>query len=139
MVLGFNAARQQDLLRPFGVDRADGWQLVLAFALGSGLAALVTVWLLQRQHRDRSHPLVRAWRDMTRRVGRRGWRKEPSEPPLAWARRVATGLPGAGDELILLSERYTQWRYAGTGLTDEEQTRLLRGLRKLRMPRRDRT
>jgi transglutaminase-like putative cysteine protease len=139
LVLGFNAARQQDLLRPFGVEQADGWQLVLAFALGSGLAALVTVWILQRQHRDRSHPLVRAWRDMTRRVGRRGWRKEPSEPPLAWARRIGAALPSGSEELILLSERYTQWRYAGSSLTDEEQTRLLRGLRKLRMPRRDRT
>lgn len=138
LVLGFNAARQQNLLRPFGIDEAEGWQLVLAFVLGSVLAAAVTFWFLFRQHRDRSHPLVRAWRDTTRRLGRAGWRKDASEPPLAWARRLAAMQPAGAADLLLLSQRYCDWRYAGASLTDEEQTRLIRGLRGIRMPRRDR-
>jgi protein-glutamine gamma-glutamyltransferase len=138
LVLGFNAARQQSLLKPFGIDQAEGWQLVVAFALGSALAALVTFWFLLRHHRDRSHPLLRAWRETTRRLGRVGWRKHPSEPPLSWAGRVANAVPGAGAELLLLSRRYCDWRYAGASLTDEEQTRLIRGLRGIRMPRPDR-
>ena len=138
LVLGFNSARQQNLLRPFGIDRAEGWQLVTAFAIGSALAALVTVWFLMRQHRDRSHPLVRAWRETTRRLGRLGWRKEPSEPPLLWAGRLREAAPAGANDLFLLSQRYCDWRYAGASLTDEEQTRLIRGLRGIRMPRRDR-
>ena len=138
MVLGFNAARQQDLLRPFGIEEAEGWQLVLAFTLGSLQAALVAVWFLLRQHRDRSHPLVRAWRQLTRRLARSGWTKAASEPALSWAHRIAAAAPGASADLVLLSQRYCDWRYAGASLTDEEQTRLIRGLRGIRMPRRDR-
>jgi protein-glutamine gamma-glutamyltransferase len=138
LVLGFNAARQQALLRPFGIDEAEGWQLVVAFVLGSVLAALVTFWFLLRQHRDRSHPMVRAWRDMTRRAGRAGWRKQASEPALRWARRVQDAVPAAADELVALSQRYCDWRYAGASLTDEEQTNLIRGLGGIRLPRRDR-
>jgi transglutaminase-like putative cysteine protease len=97
LVLGFDALRQQDLLKPVGIDRADAWQLVLAFGIGAGLALAVTLWVLLHQHRDRSHPVLRAWRAMARRVARAGFAKGRHEPPLAWARRGAGALPDAGD------------------------------------------
>jgi hypothetical protein len=68
LVLGFNALRQQSLLKPIGIDQAEAWQLVAAFGAGSALALCLTLWILLRQHRDRSHPLLRAWRQLTRRL-----------------------------------------------------------------------
>jgi hypothetical protein len=117
LVLGFNAARQQGLLRPLGIEQAEAWQLVTAFGIGSALALALTLWFLLRQHRDLSHPLVRAWREFSRRLGR----AEVSSVVLSF------------------SQVYSDWRYAGRVLTDEEQTRLIRGLRGFRMPRRDRS
>lgn len=137
LVLGFNAARQQSLLRPFGIDEAQAWQLVTAFGIGSVLALGVTLWFLLRQHRDRSPPLVQAWRVLVRRLRRAGWIKEPSEPPLSFARRVAGQLTANGPDLMSVSQRYSDWRYAGFDLTDEEQTALIRSLRGFRIIRRN--
>ena len=137
LVLGFNAARQQSLLRPFGIDEAQAWQLVTAFGIGSVLALALTLWFLLRQHRDRSPPLVQAWRVLVRRLRRAGWIKEPSEPPLSFAHRVAGQLTANGPDLMSVSQRYSDWRYAGSDLTDEEQSALIRSLRGFRIIRRN--
>ncbi len=139
LVLGFNAARQEGLLRPLGIEQAEAWQLVTAFGIGAAFALALTLWFLLRQHRDRSHPLVRAWREFSRRLARAGWAREPSEPPLSFARRLAQARPEVADVVLTVSQGYSDWRYAGGILTDEEQTGLLRGLRGFRMPRRDRS
>ena len=139
LVLGFDALRQQSLLKPIGIDQAQAWQLVAAFGAGSALALGVTLWVLLRQHRDRSHPVMRGWRRLTRRLGRAGWPKRRDEPPLAYARRVAAGFPEAAGELLSVSQRYSDWRYAASTLTDEQQTELARHLRGFRIPTRSRS
>jgi hypothetical protein len=126
-------------LKPVGIDRAEAWQLVLAFGIGSGIALAVTLWVLLHQHRDRSHPLLRAWRSLTRRMGRAGWPKQRDVPPLAYARRIAALAPGVAPALLLVSERYSDWRYAAATLTDEQQVELARALRAFRIPPRSRT
>jgi hypothetical protein len=138
LVLGFDALRQKSLLKPIGIDQAEAWQLVAAFGAGSALALCLTLWVLLRQHRDRSHPLLRAWRQLTRRLGRAGWPKRREEPPLAFARRVAGLLPGNPTGLLSVSQRYSDWRYAGVSLTDEQQAELARQLRGFRIPTRSR-
>ena len=139
LVLGFDALRQQSLLKPIGIDQAQAWQLVAAFGAGSALALGLTLWVLLRQHRDRSHPVLRAWRRLARRLGRAGWPKRRDEPPLEYARRVATGFPEAADGLLSVSQRYSDWRYAGDSLTDEQQAELARRLRGFRIPTRSRS
>jgi hypothetical protein len=121
-----------------GIDRADAWQLVLAFGIGAGLALAVTLWALLHQHRDRSHPVLRAWRAMARRVGRAGFAKGRDEPPMAWARRVAGARPEAADAMLSVSQRYSDWRYAQAKLTEEQQAELARQLRRFRIPSRSR-
>jgi transglutaminase-like putative cysteine protease len=139
LVLGFNAARQKSLLHPLGIDEAEAWQLVTAFGIGSALALGLTLWFLLHEHRDRGHPLIRAWRAFTRRLQRVGLGKRLEEPPLSFANRVAMALPGQAANLISLSRRYSDWRYAGAVLTDEEQRALIRSLREFRIPNRYRT
>ncbi len=139
LVLGFDALRQQHLLKPIGIDQAEAWQLVAAFGVGSALALGLTLWVLLRQHRDRSHPVLRAWRRLTRRLGRSGWPKRRDEPPLAYARRVASGFAEVADELLSVSQRYSDWRYAAHSLTDEQQAELVHRLRGFRIPNRSRS
>ena len=133
LVLGFNAQRQAGLLKPLGVDEADAWQLVVAFAVGTGLALLATLWFLLHAHRDRSPPLLRAWRRFVGRLRRAGIDKRPAEPPLSFGQRAAALLPAQAEALLAVSRRYTDWRYAGLALTDEEQERLARELRAFRV------
>jgi transglutaminase-like putative cysteine protease len=133
LVLGFNAERQKDLLGPLGIEDAQAWQLVAAFAVGSALALLLTLWILLNEHRDRSHPLLVAWRGFAARLRRAGIDKRPEEPPTSFGRRAAGLLPAKATELISLSSRYADWRYAGIALTDEEQRGLVRALRRFRV------
>ena len=133
LVLGFNAQRQKSLLKPLGIADADAWQLVSAFAVGSALALMLTLFFLLREHRDRSHPLIRAWRAFTRRLRRAGLAKQPEEPPVTFARRAAGFLPQQAEQIISVSQRYSDWRYAEGKLTDEEQRGLARSLREFRI------
>jgi hypothetical protein len=132
LVLGFDAARQKGLLKPLGIDEADAWQLVTAFGIGSALALALTLWFLLHEHRDRSHPIIRAWRSLTRRLRRAGYAKGLDEPPLAFARRLANRLPGGTADLLPISQRYSDWRYASLVLTQDEQQELARSLRAFR-------
>jgi transglutaminase-like putative cysteine protease len=133
LVLGFNAQRQAGLLKPLGIDEADAWQLVLAFAVGSGIALLATLWFLLHEHRDRSPPLLRAWRDFVARLRRAGIDKRAEEPPLSFGQRAAALLPAQSGAVLAVSRRYADWRYAGLQLTEEEQRGLARELRAFRV------
>lgn len=133
LVLGFNAQRQKNLLRPLGIADAEAWQLVTAFAIGSALALMLTLFFLLREHRDRSHPLIRAWRAYLRRLRRAGLAKQLEEPPLTFARRAAAKLPEQAEQILSVSRRYSDWRYAARTLTDEEQRGLAQSLRQFRI------
>jgi hypothetical protein len=91
LVLGFDAARQKSLLKPLGIDEADAgsWSRHSASARRWRDADL---WFLPREHRDRSHPIIRAWRAFTRRSAGLVHAKEHEEPPLAFAQRLAERL-----------------------------------------------
>jgi len=109
-VLGFDAARQQAMFRPIGVE-ASPWKLVGIFAAIAGLALALTSWLLAR--REREHDAVlRAWHRLGRRYARAGLGRAPDEPALHWAARVAAAREAGAPELLVLSQRFVHWRYA---------------------------
>ncbi len=132
LVVSFDAARQASLLRPLGVDRASSGQLAAAFAVGAGLAAALTLWVLLRGRPRPRDPLVRAWLDFTRRLRRAGLAKAPAEPPLSFGERLAAALPDQAATLRSLSRRYTAWRYAAATLPPDEKARLIAELRAYR-------
>ncbi|SEK74048.1 Transglutaminase-like enzyme, putative cysteine protease [Pseudoxanthomonas sp. GM95] len=116
LVLGFNAERQSQLLKPFGVDQLDEGKLGLLFALAGGATLLGMAWLLARGERE-ADPLLRQWHRLGRRYRRLGLQPEPSEPALAWAQRVRlarSDKAATNENLISLSQRFAQARYAST-------------------------
>ena len=123
-VLGFNAQRQQDLLKPFGFGPLQGRHLILLFATLAGLALAWMAWLIARGERERD-PLLRAWHRLEGRYRRLGRGRAPHEPAQAWAARVAADQPRAGDHLASLSQRFSDARYAATA---GELERLLKDL-----------
>ncbi|MGH8025152.1 MAG: transglutaminase TgpA family protein [Pseudoxanthomonas sp.] len=112
LVLGFNADRQQRLLQPLGMDRLDGGRLGVLFGIFALTALAWMGWLLARGERERD-PLLRAWHRLGRRYARLGLERQPHEPALDWAERVARARPQSADTLIPLSRRFAQTRYAG--------------------------
>nr|WP_152984556.1 DUF3488 and transglutaminase-like domain-containing protein [Stenotrophomonas terrae] len=109
-VLSFNAERQQHLLSAIGIKQLNPSQLVALFAGFAVLALGLMAWLLARGERQRD-PLLRAWHRLDRRYQRLGLGREPSETASDWAARVDRARPGS--DLLALSQRFTQARYAG--------------------------
>lgn len=113
LVLSFDANRQQQLLRPLGIDRLQPAQLVAIFIAFAGGALGWMAWLLARGERERD-PLLRAWHRLARRYARHGLAREPAETATDWAQRVHHQRPDPA--LLSLSQRFVQARYAGTTL-----------------------
>jgi len=113
-VLGFNAQRQQSLLKPLGLERLGAGALVALFAAIAALALAWMAWLIARGERQRD-PLLRAWHALEARYRRLGRGRAAHEPALAWAIRVAADSPRAGQHLATLAARFNLARYAPTG------------------------
>ncbi len=110
-VLGFDANRQQRLLRPFGVDRIDDRTLVLLLMLALALGLLWMVWFSRRNERE-PDPVLRAWHAMARRYRQFGLERFPDEPAGRWVERVAAARPELAGHLRELCDRFSDWRYA---------------------------
>jgi transglutaminase-like putative cysteine protease len=125
LVLTFDANRQQQLLRPLGIDRLEPAQLIGIFTTFAVLALGWMAWLLARGERERD-PLLRAWHRLGRRYARHGLAREPAESATDWAQRVHRQRPDPA--LLSLSIRFVQARYAGA----EFDPSLVRDLRRHR-------
>ena len=110
------------------------WCWPSASAPGCRLA-LYAVAVAARNTSDRSDPLVRAWRQFTRRLRRAGIHKAPNEGPLSFGERVAVLLPANAERIRRLSQRYSDWRYGEVDLPEAERDALSRELRGFRVDR----
>ena len=129
-VLGFNAQRQRDLLKPLGVNSLQPRDLALLFALIAGAALLWMRWLIARGERQRD-PLLRAWHALDMRYRKLGRGRHLHEPAQVWATRVAADTPHAGEHLSTLAARVAAARYA-PALSRDALHQLLRDLRRHR-------
>ena len=109
-VLGFDATRQRRMFDNLGMPDVDPMRLAVMFIAAVGLALGLMLWLTTRQERE-PDPVLRAWRRLERRYRRRGEGRDPDEPAAQWARRIAGDNP-ARAELLRLSARFSEWRYA---------------------------
>ncbi len=126
MVLSFDARRQQQLLRSFGIGQLTPEQLIALFATFALLAIGAMAWLLARGERERD-PLLRAWHRLDQRYARLGLARQPHETATDWAARVEAARPGGG--LPALSRRFSDARYARP---DSDTAALMADLRRHR-------
>jgi transglutaminase-like putative cysteine protease len=125
-ILGFDAARQRQLLRAAGLRDIDSGRLVTLFILAAVLALLWMIWLTARAEREHD-PVLRAWHRLGARFARIGLGRAPHEPAGAWAARVQAARPQS-DALTALSARFAEWRYARGNGERPRQRQLLRDL-----------
>lgn len=133
-VLGFNAARQRQLLHPLGIDDI-GDQLLLALFAGAAILALLwMLWLSARAERE-SDPVLRAWHRLTARYARLGLGRASHEPAADWADRIHATRPDLATGLQPLIQRFNEWRYAGQQSGKRLAGALVRDLRRHRPDR----
>jgi transglutaminase-like putative cysteine protease len=129
-VLGFNAQRQQSLLKPLGLDKLGASALAALFGAIAALALAWMAWLIARGERQRD-PLLRAWHALEARYRRLGRGRAPHEAAQRWAARVAADRPRAGEHLAALARRVSDARYAPIA-SREALRELVRALRRHR-------
>ena len=120
LVLGYNASRQQQLLRPLGIEKADWQQLAMALLSAASLAIGLTLLVLLRRPADTRPPVMVAWHALLRRLGKRGYTKPEHRDPLDWSQEqfAQHGEPGA--RLIELAQQYEIWCYAAHPAGDDQ-------------------
>ena len=94
-IVQFNALRQQNLLTPFGIDKADYGNLMTALIGLSSLLLGLFAWWTLRTARGPSDPLDAAYLKLCGKLAGAGAARAPAEGPVAFARRLdAAGLRG---------------------------------------------
>lgn len=109
-VLGYNSARQRDLLGELGLPDAD-WPTLAAALASSALIWQALLWLLARPRQAPLLPVQRSWRRLCAHLAKQGFASRPSEGPLAFAARVAQARPQWADGLNALALRYARLRF----------------------------
>lgn len=137
-IVQFNALRQQSLLTPFGIDRAEQKDLVMALAASVGLMILVaTAWVLHSSRRRRVDEVDDAWRRLRATLARHGIAARDDEGPLDLQRRAAAAI-GATDmraALDRLIDDYVALRYASPVVDPERARTFAAAAREFRLPR----
>lgn len=109
-VLGFDADRQQSMMRFLGLPRLSSTGMALLMVGLLGLTILLLAWAWLKRPAGSRDPVLRAWLSFIRRMRRRGLGPAIGETPLAWAERVAPEL-AEGEKLRELAENYCLIRY----------------------------
>ncbi|MGH8105723.1 MAG: transglutaminaseTgpA domain-containing protein, partial [Arenimonas sp.] len=111
LVLGYNSARQKNLLKPLGLNTEDNRQLTIVFMIGVCLALALTLMLLLRQRREDLHEVERAWRTFIKKMRKQRHAKLPHEPASLFVERVAklyqSKTPESAERIRYLGARYT--------------------------------
>ncbi|MBD8524790.1 transglutaminase TgpA family protein [Pseudomarimonas arenosa] len=119
LVLGYNANRQRQLLRPFGIDQADWQQLAFALIAASSIAIGLTLWVLLRKPPDRRPAVMVAWHRLLDKLARRGYAKPAHRDPAEWVQATFVSEQPIAMQLRDLAGQYETWCYARAPNIDE--------------------
>ncbi len=109
-VIGFDNARQRELMRDFDLDaRQAPWIVAAIAALVGGWGALVLATMMWR--RRRGSRAVALWRAACARLGAAGLPRQSWEGPLDYARRASLRWPRFAIAFSAIAESYAALRY----------------------------
>jgi protein-glutamine gamma-glutamyltransferase len=136
LVLGYNAAKQKNLLRPLGLNPEDAKQVTFVFMISAGIALAFTLMIMLRQRRENLHEVERAWRIFLKHMQRKKQQKLHHEPASQFAERMVALYQGKTPEMASkiqqLCLRYNQWRYEKDTLDSGEIQQLILDLRQFK-------
>jgi protein-glutamine gamma-glutamyltransferase len=136
-IVQFNALRQQNLLTPFGITRAEQKDLLLALVcvVGSFLV-LATFWVLRTVKVRKGDTLDAAWRMLRQRMVNRGLPVAEHEGPLDYLNRIRSSIEDgpARQQLDELVRRYIELRYASAAPEQSDVQGLARRIREFKPP-----
>ncbi len=134
LVVQFNELRQQSLLTPFGVAKAEYYDLIgVLIGTSTVLLALYSWWVLRRS-REPGDALDAAYARLCRKLARSGAARAAQEGPRTYMRRLAA-LAGSPVPAQTLLERYVSLRYAHALAPSAAVREFAAAVSNLRLPR----
>jgi hypothetical protein len=130
-VVGFTAEQQNSLLEYFGIRNQQGYGLVMALLLGSGLATLLVYLLTKLPRPQRRDPLPVLWGRFTRKLRRKGLKIEAWQGPDTVCSAASLAFPSSRPQIEAINRLYVQLRY-GRRLDNTQLAALRRRIRMLR-------
>jgi protein-glutamine gamma-glutamyltransferase len=109
LIVQFNALRQRNLLSPFGIDRAEYYDLVTALIGSCCLLLGLWAWWVLRQPRSQVDTLDRAYLALCSKLQRVGLTRDAAEGPMHFGSRVAASAFAGASRLLA---QYVNLRYA---------------------------
>ncbi|MEO8459091.1 MAG: DUF3488 and transglutaminase-like domain-containing protein [Dokdonella sp.] len=133
-IVQFNALRQRQLFKPFGIEKADQHQLLIAL-IGILLTLLTaaTIWALRQGSPQSGDRLDRVWYTFRRRLSRAGFEQPVQQGPLDYLDRVQASLHEQSKPIESVIRRYVALRYATHEPNAEQIVDLQRSVRNLRL------
>ena len=133
LVVQFNALRQQSLLTPFGLAKAEYYDLVaVLIGTSTALLALYSWWVLRRP-REPGDALDAAYARLCRKLARSGAARAIHEGPRTYAHRLGA-IAGSPVLVQQLLERYVSLRYAHALAPSAAVREFVAAVRALRLP-----
>jgi len=122
-VLGYDQARQRELLKRLGLRETDWMALAGVLLTSTAVLFALLLWWSHRQASVRD-PLARQWRRFERRLARAGVPRLPSEGPADYAMRAHRAFPDAAEQIERIARSYATLRYGRKPPTPEDIRRL---------------
>lgn len=120
-IVQFSALRQQSMLTPFGIDKADYGSLMTVLIGASTLLLMAFAWWVLRVPRVRDDALDVAYEKLRAKLNKAGAVSTPSEGPMTLAERANAKWPD-NENLALAFINYVRLRY-GCQLPDASDVR----------------
>ena len=127
-VVGFNAARQANLFKGIGIQQIQRWQLLILLITLSSAVSYALFLFFNRKAKLTIAPVEAAWLNLVLILARKGFKKNSFETALDFAKRHADTATWS-DTLLIISQRYTNWRYAQSVLSELDKQQLIDDMR----------
>ena len=133
LVVQFSALRQQSLLTPFGIAKAEYYDLIWIMIGSSTLLLALYSWWVLRRPRAGGDALDAAYRLLCRKLARAGATRATNEGPVAYAHRLRARAAAATSAALV--DSYAVLRYAVALPAAGAVNDFAAAVRRLRLPR----
>ena len=134
IVVQFNQLRQERLLTPFGIPKADYFELIWILIGSSTVLLGVYSWWVLRRPRGQADALDAAYASLCRKLAGVGAVRAPCEGPVVYAARLRA-LPQIDVQVQQLLDRYAALRYGQVEPAMAQVREFAAAVRGVRLPR----
>jgi transglutaminase-like putative cysteine protease len=132
LIVQFNMLRQQSLLTPFGIDKAEYYDLIWVLIGSSTLLLGLYSWWVLRRPRARGDALDVAYSALCGKLAKIGVPRAANEGPVSFATRLNGAATDPGLQVIF--DRYVSLRYAHALPASDAVREFTASVRALRVP-----